>query len=65
MKLQQVLVDGIVQSEKERKMFGEKSVRIPEVKWADVGGLADAKDDIMQTIMLPIEKPHLFKNGVT
>lgn len=35
-------------------------MRIPEVKWADVGGLAAAKDDILQTIMLPIEKPHLF-----
>lgn len=46
--------------EKERKVFGEKSVKIPEVKWADVGGLANAKEDIMQTIMLPIEKPHLF-----
>ena len=46
--------------EKNRKIFGEKSVRIPEVKWADVGGLANAKDDILETIMLPIEKPHLF-----
>lgn len=34
------------------------------MKWADVGGLADAKEDILQTIMLPIEKPHLFKNGM-
>jgi hypothetical protein len=33
--------------EKQRKLFGEKSVRIPEVKWADVGGLASAKDDIL------------------
>lgn len=51
--------------EKERKKFGEKSVKIPEVKWADIGGLDLAKDDILQTIMLPIEKPHLFKNGLT
>lgn len=36
-------------------------MKIPEVKWADVGGLANAKDDITQTITLPIEKPHLFK----
>jgi len=50
----------ILKIEKERKIFGEKSIRIPEVKWADVGGLADAKEDILQTIMLPIEKPHLF-----
>jgi len=33
--------------EKQRKAFGEKSVRIPEVKWADVGGLANAKEDIL------------------
>jgi SpoVK/Ycf46/Vps4 family AAA+-type ATPase len=33
--------------EKDRKLFGEKAVRIPEVRWADVGGLADAKDDIL------------------
>jgi peroxin-6 len=46
--------------EKGRRAFGEKAVRIPEVRWADVGGLANAKEDIMQTIMLPIEKPHLF-----
>jgi len=39
-------------------------VRIPEVRWEDVGGLANAKEDILQTIMLPIEKPHLFKNGI-
>ena len=51
--------------EKQRKLFGEKSVRIPEVKWDDVGGLATAKDDILQTIMLPIEKPHLFYNGMS
>jgi SpoVK/Ycf46/Vps4 family AAA+-type ATPase len=52
----------LAQIEKDRKGFGEKSVKIPEVKWADVGGLANAKEDIMQTIMLPIEKPHLFKS---
>jgi peroxin-6 len=51
--------------EKQRKVLGEKSVRIPEVKWADVGGLANAKEDILQTIMLPIEKPWLFQNGMT
>ena len=38
---------------KSRKVFGESSVKIPEVKWDDVGGLADAKEEILQTIMLP------------
>ena len=59
---EEVLIKRLAQIEKDRKGFGEKSVKIPEVKWADVGGLANAKEDIMQTIMLPIEKPHLFKS---
>jgi hypothetical protein len=29
-----------VEIEKERRTLGEKAVRIPEVKWDDVGGLA-------------------------
>ena len=62
---QNKLIEVLVKLEKDRKLFGEKSVRIPEVKWDDVGGLAQAKEDITQTIMLPIEKPHLFKNGIT
>lgn len=33
--------------EKARKMFGERSVKIPEVRWDDVGGLANAKEDIL------------------
>jgi SpoVK/Ycf46/Vps4 family AAA+-type ATPase len=57
-----LIMKRLAQIEKDRKGFGEKSVKIPEVKWADVGGLANAKEDIMQTIMLPIEKPHLFKS---
>ncbi len=56
------VIKRLTEIEKERRAFGEKAVRIPEVKWADVGGLASAKEDIMQTIMLPIEKPHLFKS---
>ena len=40
------LVQALVKLEKDRKLFGEKSVRIPEVKWDDVGGLASAKEDI-------------------
>lgn len=29
-----------------------------------MGGLAQAKDDIIMTVKLPIEKPHLFRNGL-
>jgi hypothetical protein len=45
--VQKYLETGIVAIERERKFLGEKSVRIPEVKWADVGGLAAAKEDIL------------------
>jgi len=58
-------ITELVKLEKDRKMFGENAVKIPEVKWDDVGGLAGAKEEIIQTIMLPIEQPHLFVNGVT
>ncbi|KAI9501820.1 P-loop containing nucleoside triphosphate hydrolase protein, partial [Coemansia spiralis] len=38
--------------------------KIPNVKWEDVGGLADAKKDILDTIRLPMEQPHLFSSGL-
>lgn len=41
------MVQALIRLEKDRKLFGEKSVRIPEVKWDDVGGLANAKEDII------------------
>ena len=44
---QKAIVNALVKLEKDRKVFGEKSVRIPEVKWSDVGGLASAKEDII------------------
>lgn len=43
----EALTKRLNQIEKERKTFGEKAVKIPEVKWADVGGLAAAKEDIL------------------
>lgn len=38
--------------------------RIPNVTWEDVGGLASVKDDIMDTIQLPLERPELFASGM-
>ncbi|KAJ1675051.1 peroxisomal assembly protein [Spiromyces aspiralis] len=38
--------------------------KIPNVKWEDVGGLATAKKDILDTIQLPLESPHLFASGM-
>jgi len=38
--------------------------KIPNVSWDDVGGLAHVKDDILDTIQLPLEHPELFAEGV-
>eukprot|EP01127_Copromyxa_protea_P002913 TRINITY_DN12832_c0_g1_i1.p1 TRINITY_DN12832_c0_g1~~TRINITY_DN12832_c0_g1_i1.p1 ORF type:complete len:890 (-),score=146.22 TRINITY_DN12832_c0_g1_i1:59-2527(-) len=38
--------------------------KIPSVKWSDVGGLAHAKKEILDTIQLPLEHPELFAKGL-
>jgi len=38
--------------------------KIPNVQWDDVGGLADVKKDILDTIQLPLEHPELFAKGM-
>jgi len=38
--------------------------KVPEVRWSDVGGLADVKRDIYDTVSLPLKHPHLFADGV-
>ncbi|ORY82658.1 P-loop containing nucleoside triphosphate hydrolase protein [Protomyces lactucae-debilis] len=38
--------------------------KIPNVTWNDVGGLASVKDDILDTIQLPLERPELFASGM-
>lgn len=38
--------------------------KIPNVTWEDVGGLAGVKDDILDTIQLPLERPELFASGM-
>ncbi|KAI0029406.1 AAA-domain-containing protein, partial [Vararia minispora EC-137] len=37
---------------------------IPSVSWDDVGGLADVKADILDTIQLPLEHPELFSQDL-
>lgn len=39
--------------------------KVPDVKWEDVGGLGEAKKEIMDTIQLPITYPWLFSSGIT
>ncbi|KAG8958992.1 peroxisomal assembly protein [Tulasnella sp. 419] len=38
--------------------------KIPNVSWDDVGGLANVKKDILDTIQLPLEHPELFADGL-
>jgi peroxin-6 len=38
--------------------------QIPTVQWADVGGLASAKRDLLDTISLPLAQPSLFPPGL-
>ena len=39
-------------------------MQIPNVKWEDVGGLTDAKEEILDTIQLPLQYPDLFGLGL-
>lgn len=34
--------------------------KIPEVKWSDIGGLDLAKEEIIETILLPKNHPYIF-----
>ena len=38
--------------------------RIPNVSWDDVGGLANVKREILDTVQLPLERPELFAEGL-
>lgn len=38
--------------------------RIPDVRWEDIGGLDLVKDEILDTIDLPLKHPELFSSGL-
>ena len=38
--------------------------KIPNVSWDDVGGLADVKADILDTVQLPLDYPELFASNL-
>lgn len=42
------------------KANNNQSLVIPKVNWDDVGGLLQAKNDIIETIMLPQLYPQIF-----
>ncbi|GAA5888470.1 hypothetical protein JCM6882_008631 [Rhodosporidiobolus microsporus] len=52
--------------EKARSAYSESigAPKIPNVTWDDVGGLANVKSDILDTIQLPLERPELFADGL-
>lgn len=52
--------------EKARNSYSESigAPKIPSVTWDDVGGLANVKSDILDTIQLPLEHPELFADGL-
>lgn len=52
--------------EKARSSYSESigAPKIPNVTWDDVGGLANVKSDILDTIQLPLEHPELFADGL-
>ncbi|KAH7889857.1 hypothetical protein F5I97DRAFT_1848016 [Phlebopus sp. FC_14] len=37
---------------------------IPTVLWEDIGGLADVKHEILDTVQLPLDYPELFQTGL-
>ena len=37
---------------------------IPNVNWDDIGGLANVKEEILDTIQLPLDRPDLFADGL-
>ncbi|KAK6340660.1 peroxisomal assembly protein [Orbilia brochopaga] len=49
-----------------RKNFADSigAPKIPNVSWDDVGGLANVKSAVMETIQLPLERPELFAKGM-
>ncbi|GAA5862060.1 hypothetical protein JCM3774_006155 [Rhodotorula dairenensis] len=52
--------------DKARSAYSESigAPKIPSVTWDDVGGLANVKSDILDTIQLPLEHPELFADGL-
>lgn len=49
-----------------RKNFADSigAPKIPNVQWSDVGGLANVKEAVVETIQLPLSRPELFAKGL-
>lgn len=42
------------------KLTSQRKAMIPNVRWTDIGGLAVAKKEILNTIQLPLLHPDVF-----
>lgn len=40
-------------------------VEVPDVKWSDVGGLEHIKQELIEAVVWPLERPEVFKNAGT
>lgn len=58
-------LESTIKSQQARSSSSKISnASIPNVKWSDVGGLEDVKDEILDVVQLPIKHPELFASGV-
>eukprot|EP00668_Euglena_longa_P012482 GGOE01014935.1.p1 GENE.GGOE01014935.1~~GGOE01014935.1.p1 ORF type:complete len:989 (+),score=256.45 GGOE01014935.1:186-2969(+) len=57
-------IDKELQSLGSSRGLGADAGRIARVDWEDVGGLAQAKQEILDVIQLPLQQPQLFAQGL-
>jgi peroxin-6 len=57
-------IDFALQATQRRASTSAALASIPNVQWADVGGLGEAKKEILDTIELPLRHPKLFASGL-
>ena len=58
-------VDSALDIIRSNRSVGSDLPKIPDVSWDDVGGLAEVKSLILDTIQLPLEHPELISSGLT
>ncbi|XP_059091467.1 peroxisomal ATPase PEX6-like [Tigriopus californicus] len=58
------VLDGCIRQIQDLASDSIGTPRIPQVRWSDIGGLEKAKNEIRDTIDLPLEHPELVENGL-